>query len=329
MSASADVRAFYEALGIDLPQWANANATVRCFASPNAHAHNDRTPSCSVSLEHGAWRCWACGACGGPYDAALARGHTQASAIDLMVEYGLTERRGALAGGRPPRVRMLREPPRNASPSKRSVLQVTDADVERWHRALFSAEHKGFLELLCRQRLWRPATLHQLELGYDRGRITIPIRSGRGELRGVLRYQPGSATRKVLAVAGSRLGLIPHPSTEPSPRLLLVEGPPDMIAARSRGWPAIAVPGDHAWRPEWGALFRSRQVTVLMDCDSPGRAAAQRIAADLSHLCPVRVIDLAPDRHDGFDLTDWLRPQPQPRRASCKPSSSSKPTITP
>jgi DNA primase len=110
--------------------------------------------------------------------------------------------------------------------------------------------------------------------------------------------------------------------------LVLVEGPPDMIAARSCGWPAIAVPGDHAWRQEWARLFRSRQVTVVMDCDAPGRAAAQRIATDLSDVCPVRVTDLAPGRHDGFDLTDWLRTRPPTRRTSCRPSSSSRATIT-
>jgi hypothetical protein len=38
----------------------------------------------------------------------------------------------------------------------------------------------------------------------------------------------------MLAALGSRMGLIPHPTGETSERILLVEGPPDMIAARSR-----------------------------------------------------------------------------------------------
>ncbi len=101
-----------------------------------------------------------------------------------------------------------------------------------------------------------------------------------------------------------------------------------MIAARSQRWPAIAVPGDHAWRPEWAALLKDREVTVVMDSDTAGRDAARRIASDLSSVAAVRVVDLAPGREDGFDLTDWLLKQPQRRSPRCTASLSSKPTIT-
>jgi hypothetical protein len=40
-----------------------------------------------------------------------------------------------------------------------------------------------------------------------------------------------------------------------------------------------------------------------MDADAQGRAAAQRIAADLPN---AEIVDLAPDRDDGYDLSDWL-----------------------
>ena len=170
--------------------------------------------------------------------------------------------------------------------------------------------------------------MRELQLGQDRSRIMIPIRDASGELRGVLCYRLAALANKMLAVPGTRLGLIPHPAREPSQRILLVEGPPDMIAARSRGWPAIAVPGDHAWKPEWAQLLQGRAVTVLMDSDQPGRDAAQRIATDLRAVATVRVVDLAPDRDDGYDLTNWLLEQAQQRRARCTASSSQKPTIT-
>ena len=32
-----DVRAFYAALGIELPAWSKLEAPVRCFAQPDAH----------------------------------------------------------------------------------------------------------------------------------------------------------------------------------------------------------------------------------------------------------------------------------------------------
>ena len=85
----------------------------------------------------------------------------------------------------------------------------------------------------------------------------------------------------MLALAGTRLGADPAPSLRARGRILLVEGVADMLAARSRGWPAIAVPGDHAWQARWAQLFASRNVTIAMDCDRAGRDAARRIARDL------------------------------------------------
>ena len=124
----------------------------------------------------------------------------------------------------------------------------------------------------------------------------------------MLRYRsrPGAGP-KMLAMPGTRLGLIPHPAQDQSPWLLLVEGPPDLITARSRGLPAIAVPGDHAWEPAWAALFAGRRVGVAMDCDPQGRAAAQLISADLlASAEAVQIVDVAPSHDDGYDLTDWL-----------------------
>ena len=157
-------------------------------------------------------------------------------------------------------------------------------------------------------RGWLYATMLELELGVDRGRVTIPVRDDTRRLVGLLRYQPWPqpGEPKMLATAGSRRALLPHPAAEPSTHVLLVEGEPDMIAARSHGLPAIAVPGVDAWRPGWAELLAGREVTVIMDCDEQGRAAAAAIESDLSSDCAVRVLDLAPHRNDGYDVTDWL-----------------------
>ena len=84
-----------------------------------------------------------------------------------------------------------------------------------------------------------------------------------------------------------------------------------MIAARSRGLPAIAVPGDHAWQHGWARLLVGRQVMIVMDADPQGRAAALRIRADLAAHGHPRIVELAPLRDDGYDLTDWLLDHPE------------------
>jgi hypothetical protein len=96
-------------------------------------------------------------------------------------------------------------------------------------------------------------------------------------------------------VAGTRPGLIPYPARKASRALPLVEGPPDMIAARSHGLPTIAIPDDHCWRAGWAQLLADRRVTVVMDADGPGRELAERIAGDLRDVVEeILTVDLGP-----------------------------------
>jgi hypothetical protein len=305
----ADIRGYYAALGIQLPSWTAADVTVRCFADPEAHRRDDHDPSCSINLTHGAWNCHGCLASGGPYDAAIHQGCTSRTAIDLMIRHGLTQRRAHAPRQRqrqPPNHHSAHSGPRIDRPGSAALLTVTDADISRWHRALDS--DPALIERLVRERGWELDTIHELELGVDGGRITIPVRNHRRHLVGLLRNRPWSKPGqiKMQAAVGSRRQLLPHPAHEPARRILLVEGEPDMIAARSRRLPAIALPGVQSWRPEWASLFAERQVTIIMDADEAGRESAARINQDLRTVAAVRILDLAPERNDGYDLTDWL-----------------------
>jgi hypothetical protein len=169
----ADIRGYYAALGIPLPGWAPLEASVRCFADPDAHRRGDRDPSCSVNLEHGAWHCHACGAAGGAFDAAEKRGYSPREAIDLMVAYRLTEhhpyRRGPNANVGPRSGSISARPAR----PPRSPLRPTRDDIDRWQAAL--AADTDLIAKLARERGWLYATMLELELGVDRGRITIPV----------------------------------------------------------------------------------------------------------------------------------------------------------
>ncbi len=310
--AEGDVRGFYARLGVEIPEWATVEAAVSCFADPGAHKNQDRSKSCSVNLASGAWHCWGCGAKGGAYDAALARGLDSRHAFELKVAFGLAERdpkrpqppaRTGLLAARSPRVdaeRPARQPRHALAVSERD-MDGWRADLERmrWPLRVMRSEHRA---------LWKRETLLALGLGFHRGRVIFPIRDGDGRLEGVLRYAPThEKAPKMLAAAGTTLGLLPHPAADPSVDVLLVEGPPDMLAARCQGWSAFAVPGDDAWQPEWAQLLAGRRVTIVMDADQAGRTAAARIAAHVAAVArEVRVADLHPGREDGADLTDWL-----------------------
>jgi 5S rRNA maturation endonuclease (ribonuclease M5) len=304
-----NVRAFYASIGIELPVRATLNATVRCFAQPDAHQHGDSSPSCSVSLASGAWNCHGCGARGGAYDAALATGHSPRSAMELLIAHGLAEHRGS---ERQPTNRPAThaQPVARAKPLRTlaatTPLAADEDDIASWAATL--ERNARLTRRLALERGWGIRVIRQLQIGFDGDRITIPVRDAQGALQGVCRYSPfGQHEPKMLALPGTRLGLIPHPARIAQKYVVLVEGPPDMIAARTCGLAAIAVPGTSAWQPAWAQLLADKHITLVMDCDDPGRRAAAQITASLRAAgIPVDAVDLAPGRHDGYDLTDRI-----------------------
>jgi hypothetical protein len=307
----ADIRGYYARLNIHLPGWAHGDAATRCFADPAAHAHADQSSSTSVNLTDGSWCCHGCGARGGAFDAATHQGHTSRSAIDLMIEYGLTHRRTTTTT----RARRQNSPTARdrrmtgrADARPVAQLNISEAQVRRWHQHLLTA--RPTQKHLKVTRGWSEPAIRELHLGLDRGRITIPVRDEHQALVALLRYQPAHHGQMRAAV-GSRRTLYPHPDTEPSSEILLVEGEPDAIAARSRGLPAIAIPGVESWKQAWAPLLSGRDVTIILDADPPGRACAHTVAQHLAdHARHVTTIDLAAEREDGYDLTDWLLDHP-------------------
>jgi DNA primase len=301
----ADIRHYYAALGIELPTWASENASVHCFIDPNAHHHGDRHASCSVDLTTGAFNCHGCGARGGAYDAAIQLGHNPESAIELMIRFRLVERRHG-STKRHRRARRISGPQPSVKPGSAPAFDVSEDEVAHWRTSL--GLRPLLLQRLASERLWSAKTIRTFELGIDGDRITIPVRDDRGHLVGLLRYRAWGANRpaKMLAAAGSQRRLLPHPVAESSQQLILVEGEPDMLAARSHELPAIALPGVEAWRAEWADQFAGRHVAIVMDADHQGRAAARRIADDLAPQANTTIFDIGPERDDGYDLTDWI-----------------------
>jgi hypothetical protein len=258
--------------------------------------------------------------------------------MELLIAHGLAEPRPP--GHRSPNgPRISERRPISPAPAQKphaaDPLTADERDVQLWAEML--DDNSRLIRQLALKRAWAMRVVRDLNIGFDGGRITFPIRGRHGDLRGVLRYDPfGRRDPKMLAVPGTRLGLIPHPAREASDWIILVEGPPDMVAARSSGLPAIAIPGTTAWHLSWAQLLAGRRVTVVMDCDAPGRRAADEIAKSLrAAAIPIDIVDLWPDRDDGYDLTDRIlerrrtRTDPRPpgrSPRSCGPSHPSIPT---
>lgn len=201
------------------------------------------------------------------------------------------------------------EKPPAAKPAKtRKPPAFRDDQVAGYVAALRG--NAGALARLEELRGWTADAVERLELGLDDGRITFPYRDAAGRLVGVARYQPNPDRRgdrpKMQAAPGSRRELFPAPETLTEETLWLLEGEPDAVRAHSLGLAAVALPGVEGWRAESAQRFSGRRVVVCLDCDAPGREAAQRVAGDLAGVAAdVRVLDLNRRRDDGYDLSDF------------------------
>lgn len=194
------------------------------------------------------------------------------------------------------------EPTRQA-PRSNSLGLLPDVDVLDQFEA--RAANPMLLDRLFELRRWTPEALTALRVGFDGERLILAIRDEQGDLVNVLRYAPGKLP-KMIGLKGRQRGLWPAP--EPlDGDVWLVEGEPDAISGWTLGLSTVAVPGANGWRPGWAARFEGRQVVVCMDCDKPGRQLAQRVHTDLTGAgVDARILDLEPERHDGYDLSDAL-----------------------
>jgi hypothetical protein len=286
------VRDLYAQLGVTLGRGDDRNAAARCFANPDAHRHDDRNASCSVSLSTGAWKCHACGAHGGAYDACLAHRLDPAQAMDAL-------RRHDLADDDQPA-------PARATPRQQPPAPVTAATPPT-----APGVPPKVAERLHELRGWTAEAIRRLDLRLNGDRVVIPLTLPDGSPAGELRYQPNPLRRngqpKMLAAAGTQRCLYPPPERVTGDPLWIVEGEPDAISAASIDLPAVAVPGANGWRDEWAPRFAERRVVICTDCDQPGRTLAQQVAAALTPVAAeVRVLDLATGRSDGFDLGDLV-----------------------
>lgn len=168
--------------------------------------------------------------------------------------------------------------------------------------------HTAMLERLRELRGWTRAALDALGIGWDGQRLTMPVYDENHALINVCRYLPNGSP-KMLGLSHRPRGLFPaierHDGTRP---VWLVEGEPDAITGWSLRLPTVGVPGANGWRPEWAARFAGRDVVILPDCDDPGRRLADQVAMSLYGVAErVRVVDLDPNRTDGYDLSDAVR----------------------
>lgn len=272
-------------------------------------AHEDSSPSLSLADGKTAVVLWCWAGC---------------QPKDILGKLGLgwqdvfyQSRNGRASNGSAPAT----TPRKQGAQDRRGMFLEAEMAAERLQS---EAEVLGRLR---QSRGWAAPALHQLRVGWDGERLTIPVLDKANKPHDVLRYDPfGGGPRKMLAGEGrSRLPWPPPEGREASRGwpYVLVEGEGTAIAMASIGVNATALPGavrrptgdlrnpssfkGPGWHPRWTQRFSAfRQVLLLPDCDESGHTLMRTVLYDMQRAgFSVVYLDLKLPR--GEDVGDVLR----------------------
>lgn len=185
----------------------------------------------------------------------------------------------------------------------RPVVPATQ--VLEWHNQLL--EIPAIQQWLLQERGITFDTIRFYKLGYDGGRLTIPIENQFGMIVNVRRYDiTKKRDAKMISYAegyGSAT-LFPVSALDEN-EVVLVEGELDCLLGRQSGLNCICSTGGAGfWTEEFTSMFADKRVTVLYDNDDAGREGASRVVSELS--TQARQVRLAAYDIDGADLTDYI-----------------------
>lgn len=187
----------------------------------------------------------------------------------------------------------------------------TDEQVEQWAGVL--AGNGAVLEYLANRGI-SVKTVERYRLGFDQqsSAITIPIYD-EGALVNVRFWSYGQEARargKFRGVKGRNQNRMFPDGPGPGPKVYVMEGEPDCLAALSSGLNAITFTSGATAAPAIDrlAMLKDREVTVLYDADDAGRKGAKKAAREIRRYTnKVKIIDpCAIGGEEGDDYTDCL-----------------------
>lgn len=231
--------------------------------------HKEKTPSFTVNVETGEWYCHAgCG--GGAEKEFIAKYYDVSNDVaKYVVEYW----------------------------EKYNKFPFPEeAQIDKWHDALCNMPQE--LEHLYEYG-WTKSIIDTLHLGYDDGRIAIPIKSREGAWVNVRRYLPvhrrisGGHNAKCVNIRGlGQKRYYPYEAFD-AQEIYVVEGEKDCIAARAQGLNAVTSTGGSAIPTEEIMLFKNKDVILMLDTDSVGKRNVKNYIALLRSIAnSIRIVDL-------------------------------------
>ena len=268
-----------EALRIDFEPVGDDGYKLRC------PAHDDKTASASLNAKTGLWKCHACGAKGDfvTFFAASTKVTRSVAVEELAKRY----------------------------PTSGEMTIAPEVPL-RFHEARIPES----LMTPLRERCIDEEAIERFQLGYEKGRVTIPVYDERGNCVNIRKYLPGADPgKKMYNVRGCGKGGHIYPIGQMQfETVVLCGGEMKAIAVamrlNERGVGAVCVTsGESNWNAKHNESFRGKTVVICYDVDPTGRIGARKVASALQrHAAEIRILDLPldTDLYPKGDINDYF-----------------------
>lgn len=185
-----------------------------------------------------------------------------------------------------------------------------DDQIEAWHEHLMN--DPALLRVMTQERGISKDALKQFEIGYHRGRYTIPVYDENGDLVNVRRYKPHTKepSQKMVSYAvgyGEARLFLPY-VVENHDDVVVVEGETDALCCQAHGLDMVMAHtgGSSTWKMEWGKPFLGKHVFLCYDNDEAGVAGMRRAAEMLKKVAEAVYIVRLPGLPEHGDATDFF-----------------------
>lgn len=248
-------------------------------------AHSDDNPSASFNVKVNRWNCKACGAKGD---------------IVTFMAYALKVDRKTILADLSKRYQIS------------SYVSIDPSIVESYHDEIWAS---GPLLKKLRDRGITDDMIREARLGFDNGRITIPVYDKQGRIVNVRRYLPGApSAEKMKNTVGYNRPAIYRVKDVQFDTVWICAGEMKALVVggllNSHKVGAISSSaGENVWQPEWSQELAGKLVYICMDIDNTGRTMSRKIARQVSRFASkVKIITLPlnPGVYPKGDVNDYV-----------------------
>ena len=259
---------------------------IKCTCPFHEEGKNENT--CSVNTEKQIFNCFSCKKSGDIFTLLAGIGQTTRSVVIIDLE-------------------------------KRCILQSQDKTiearvVEKHHQAIWNA--KPILKELYNRGI-NDESIRKYRLGFDKSRVTIPVKNKDGNFVNIRKHAFGASHKKVLNSRGrGEVRLYPLDQLEHDSIVVCGGELKAILVAQLLNEFSIgaitATAGEGNWNATFNKLLEHKQkVWILLDIDEAGVKASQKIANMICNSVSwVGIVDLSKklsiDKYPTGDINDWI-----------------------